>query len=161
MKVIKHVSGLKIFNMIQIEKITKQDNPTLAQIESLTNFLYTHLEQYGDSKADIQKAIQYALGVDDKPGGFILVAKNDSKAITGIVVVLNTLMQDFIPEHILVYIATDANLRGQGIGKQLMQDTIVNCSGSIALHVEPDNPAKILYEKLGFENKYLEMRLSK
>jgi hypothetical protein len=23
--------------------------------------------------------------------------------------------------------------------------------------VEPDNPAKILYEKLGFTNKYLEM----
>jgi ribosomal protein S18 acetylase RimI-like enzyme len=33
--------------------------------------------------------------------------------------------------------------------------------GNIALHVEPDNPAKGLYEKLGFTNKYLEMRLIK
>ncbi len=30
--------------------------------------------------------------------------------------------------------------------------------GDIALHVEPDNPARFLYEKYGFTNKYLEMR---
>jgi len=40
-----------------------------------------------------------------------------------------------------------------------MQHAINNTHGGIALHVEPDNPAKILYEKLGFTNKYLEMRL--
>lgn len=29
---------------------------------------------------------------------------------------------------------------------------------AICLHVEPDNPAKRLYEREGFTNKYLEMR---
>jgi len=33
--------------------------------------------------------------------------------------------------------------------------------GDIALHVEPDNPARHLYEKLGYSNKYLEMRYTK
>ena len=42
-----------------------------------------------------------------------------------------------------------------------MQTAIQMANGDIALHVEPDNPAKILYEKLGFTNKYLEMRLKK
>ena len=42
-----------------------------------------------------------------------------------------------------------------------MQIAIKTVEGAIALHVEPDNPAKFLYEKLGFTNKYLEMRLQK
>jgi ribosomal protein S18 acetylase RimI-like enzyme len=42
-----------------------------------------------------------------------------------------------------------------------MSTAIGMAEGDIALHVEPDNPAKILYEKLGFTSKYLEMRLKK
>ncbi len=49
----------------------------------------------------------------------------------------------------------------QGVGKQLMKTVIDATKGDIALHVEPDNPAKFLYEKFGFTNKYLEMRLKK
>jgi ribosomal protein S18 acetylase RimI-like enzyme len=42
-----------------------------------------------------------------------------------------------------------------------MEHIIEATEGDIALHVEPDNPARQLYEKYGFTNKYLEMRLSK
>ncbi|MCB0812573.1 MAG: GNAT family N-acetyltransferase, partial [Flavobacteriales bacterium] len=59
------------------------------------------------------------------------------------------------------YIAVDRSQRGQGVGKRLMQEAISTASGGIALHVEPENPAKLLYESLGFTNKYLEMRLAK
>ena len=70
-------------------------------------------------------------------------------------------MKGYIPENILVYIATHKEYRGQGIGKQLMMAAIEQVYGDIALHVEPDNPAKKLYEKLGFTNKYLEMRFTR
>jgi ribosomal protein S18 acetylase RimI-like enzyme len=70
-------------------------------------------------------------------------------------------MKDYIPENILVYIAVDNSQRGKGYGKNLMQKAIDYTSGSIALHVEPDNPAFHLYKKLGFTNKYLEMRLTR
>nr|NQU91450.1 GNAT family N-acetyltransferase [Bacteroidota bacterium] len=53
------------------------------------------------------------------------------------------------------------NHRGEGIGKLLMQKIIDLAEGSIALHVEPDNPARFLYEKVGFSSKYIEMRLRK
>ena len=85
----------------------------------------------------------------------------DNNAIVGAVILNNTGMGGFIPENILVYIAVDNSQRGKGYGKSLMQKAISVANGDIALHVEPNNPAKKLYEKLGFTNKYLEMRLIK
>ena len=70
-------------------------------------------------------------------------------------------MSGYIPENILVYIATHKDYRGKGLGKKLMQEAINFAKGDIALHVEANNPAKHLYEKLGFTAPYLEMRLKK
>lgn len=70
-------------------------------------------------------------------------------------------MSGYIPENILVYIATNKKFRGKGYGKKLMKKAIELCKGDIALHVEKNNPAKFLYEKLGFTTPYLEMRLKK
>ncbi len=133
---------------------------TIDQQENITAFLFKALEQYGDPKEDISKAIDYAMGKNNKPGGYVVEMK-DADKIIGAVVVNETGMEDYIPENILVYIAADPDYRGQGLGKKLMQKAIDQAQGAIALHVEPDNPAKFLYEKLGFTNKYLEMRLNK
>lgn len=151
----------KTIQMIQIEFRDQNKLPTTQEITQYTQFLFQHLEQYGDEEQAIRKALNYALAKEGKPGGFILVAKDSKNRIVGISVILDTQMEGFIPEHILVYIATDAQERGKGIGKQLMQALIAQTKGDIALHVEKDNPAKRLYEKLGFETKYLEMRLIK
>lgn len=124
--------------------------------EVIVNFLHQHLDEFGDNKLDIAKCLKY---VFDK-GGFMLVASLEG-AIVGAVVVNDTGMEGYIPEHILVYIAVHNNHRGIGLGKLLMQQAIDKAPGNIALHVEPDNPAVHLYKKLGFTNKYLEMRLNK
>ncbi len=126
----------------------------------LVDFLYKHLEKYGDPKQDILKAIDYAFALNEAYGGFVLEAV-EGTSIVGAVVVNKTGMKDYIPENILVYIAVDKSYRGKGIGKMLMQKAIDNAEGNIALHVEPDNPARFLYEKTGFTSKYLEMRLIK
>lgn len=126
--------------------------------ERIAAFLHIHLEQYGDSIADIMKCLDYAL--DQFRGGMIILSTENGE-ITGATVLNHTGMQGYIPENILVYIATHKEHRGRGLGKILMQEAIKQTRGSIALHVEPDNPARHLYEKLGFTNKYLEMRLHK
>lgn len=126
--------------------------------QTIANFLFTHLEQYGDKTEDILKCINYAM--NPNKGGTIIVGLEDAE-IVGVVILNNTGMEGFIPENILVYIAVDNSQRGKGFGKKLMQKAIDSVKGNIALHVEPDNPAKGLYEKLGFTNKYLEMRLTK
>lgn len=126
--------------------------------QTIINFLFTHLEQYGDMKEDISKCIDYVM--NPNKGGNIIIGTDENK-IVGITILNNTGMDGYIPENILVYIAVDNSQRGKGYGKKIMQKAIEVTEGSIALHVEPDNPAKILYEKLGFTNKYLEMRLNK
>lgn len=136
------------------------NKPTLAEKENIINFLFENLQEYGDPASDIEKAINYALKETPSFGGFVLAAYlND--LIVGAVVVNQTGMVDYIPENILVYIAIHHKHRGQGIGKKLVQQTIDVAEGNIALHVEPNNPAKHLYEKLGFNSKYLEMRFNK
>jgi len=128
--------------------------------DAIASFLFTALEQYGDKKEDIMKCLGYALSAEPGKGGLIAVSQ-DADQITGAVVINHTGMGGYIPENILVYIAVDTSQRGKGVGRHLMQAVIEGTSGDIALHVEPDNPAKRLYERLGFTNKYLEMRLHK
>jgi len=137
-----------------------ENNPTSFGRDDIADFLFNHLDQFGDKKEAILKCIAYAYS--DGPGqdGFILVAHSGGE-ILGVVIINKTNMSGYIPENILVYIAVHEKARGKGVGKALMKGIIDNTEGDIALHVEPENPAKFLYEKFGFTYKYLEMRLSK
>ncbi|HLW62622.1 MAG TPA: GNAT family N-acetyltransferase [Flavobacterium sp.] len=146
--------------MLKIKTYRQENKPNENEKETILNFLFKNLEQYGDPKQDIEKCMDYALQETPSFGGFILTALLDNNVV-GVLIVNETGMKGYIPENILVYIATDKNQRGKGIGKALMRQAIESANGNIALHVEPDNPAKILYEKLGFTSKYLEMRLTK
>lgn len=143
-----------------IEKSTQLDPRTR---EELAEFLYDHLDEYGDKKADILKSIDFAmqekgeLKSQSPLGGLLVIARKEDQ-IVGAVVINKTGMDGYIPENILVYIATHREYRGKGVGKELMKRTIAAVRGGIKLHVEPDNPARFLYEKVGFTSKYLEMR---
>lgn len=145
---------------VTIHTYTPNLRPSSGQFEQISTFLFKSLESYGDPLEDIQKAMTYALNLQDLPGqgGLVITAHGEDDAILGAVVINETGMSGYIPENILVYIAVDPDTRGMGLGKRLMETTLHTVQGGIALHVEPDNPARKLYEKLGFTNKYLEMR---
>lgn len=147
--------------MIHTQTYSRQALPSIEEEIKIVHFLHQHLENYGDPIADIQKCVDYALQRNDAPGGLLIASYDAWQNITGAVIINKTGMQGYIPENILVYIATHHEHRGKGIGKQLMTEAISQTDGDIALHVEPENPAKALYERLGFTNKYLEMRLKK
>ncbi len=146
--------------MVQIKVFNTENKPKLEEKKLLIDFLFYNLQEYGDPKSDIEKAMGYALEETVSFGGFIMVSYMGDKLV-GAVVVNQTGMKDYIPENILVYIATHKEYRGNGIGKELLQRVIDYADGSIALHVEPQNPARKLYEKLGFKSKYVEMRYKK
>lgn len=146
--------------MIKLETLSTIDSATYLQKNEIADFLFIHLGQYGDPKEDIMKCLDYALDQSMHAGGFVVMARENGK-ILGALIMNKTGMSGYIPENILVYIAVDAAQRGKGIGGKLIDMAIKMANGSIALHVEPDNPAKNLYERIGFTNKYLEMRLTK
>lgn len=146
--------------MIKLETLSTIDTATYLQKDEIADFLLLHLGQYGDPKEDIMKCLDYALDQSMHAGGFVVMAREEGKLL-GALIMNKTGMSGYIPENILVYIAVDASQRGKGIGGKLMEMAIKMANGSIALHVEPENPAKKLYERIGFTNKYLEMRLTK
>ena len=139
---------------------TPVDKLTSIERIGVANFLYEHLGKYGDELKDIKHCLDYAMKEESSQGGFVITCL-DGRSIVGVVVINETGMTGYIPDNILVYIATHKKYRGRGIGKTLMQNALKYSKGDMALHVEPDNPAKSLYEKLGFSNKYLEMRYNR
>jgi ribosomal-protein-alanine N-acetyltransferase len=134
--------------------------PSDDKISHFVSFLHNHLDQFGDSQSDIREAIDYAFSEESGKGGFILAGYLEDELVC-CVVMNKTGMKGYIPENILVYIATHRDHRGKGIGKLMLDEAISEADGNIALHVEHDNPARHLYAKTGFTNKYLEMRFQK
>ncbi len=142
-------------------KFFDPSNPiTKEERKEIIDFLHTHLDQFRDTSEAIGKAVSYALAESGRPGGFVLQGKQGDETV-GVVVINKTGMEGYIPENILVYIAVDQKFRGKGYGRELMNKAIDLAEGDVKLHVEHDNPARFLYQKLGFTNKYMEMRLAK
>ncbi|MGM0612851.1 MAG: GNAT family N-acetyltransferase [Bacteroidota bacterium] len=148
--------------MLKIELIKKEedfDNLSISR-EDYVDFLYNHLDKFGDPKSAINKCLDFAFEKNGGLGGFMLAAFDDDKLV-GALVMNNTGMSEFIPENILVYVAVHESMRGKGFGKQIVEKAINMADGNVKLHVEYENPAKRLYERVGFQSKYAEMRYDK
>ena len=138
-------------------KIQIQQGNEIRQerIEEYVSFLHEHLGEFRDEKSSITACFEYL--VSDGKGGHLVTAEVGGD-LAGLTAILETHMSKFIPENFLVYIAVSPDFRGKGIGKKILDTAKAGIKGSIALHVEPENPARKLYEREGFTNKYLEMR---
>ncbi|WP_439182824.1 GNAT family N-acetyltransferase [Carboxylicivirga taeanensis] len=145
--------------MLEIHKYTSNDDFKTITRDEYVDFLFTHLGEYGDPKADINKCLDYAFSTEKSEGGFALAAFHENRLV-GALVMNHTGMSGYIPDNILVYVAVDKQYRGKGFGQQIIETAFSHCKGDIKLHVEYDNPAKRLYERIGFQSKYAEMRFT-
>ncbi len=146
--------------MFEIKKINNENDFNEITRKEFINFLFVHLDRFGDPAKDIEKCLDYAFSDNPSEGGFALAAFNDNKLV-GALILNRTGMSGYIPENILVYVAVDAECRGKGFGKKIVDRCIQEADGNVKLHVEYDNPAKRLYERIGFKSKYAEMRFDK
>ncbi|MCF8332375.1 MAG: GNAT family N-acetyltransferase [Bacteroidales bacterium] len=148
--------------MLKIEVIKKEEdfNNLPVNRDEYVDFLYKHLDNFGDEKSAINKCLDFAFEKNGGLGGFMLAAFDDQKLV-GALVMNNTGMSEFIPENILVYVAVHESMRGKGFGREIVEKAINMADGNVKLHVEYENPAKRLYERIGFKSKYAEMRFDK
>lgn len=147
--------------MIELVVINnEEDYVKVMSKANIIDFLYEHLDRFGDSRQAIGSCLDYAMSAESGKGGYILLALSGTE-IAGAVVMIKTGMQLYIPEYFLVYIAVHTNHRNKGLGGKLLKKVKAETDGNIALHVEYDNPARRLYERSGFKSKYAEMRYNK
>ena len=144
-------------NTLEIKEIRHPSDLGELTKDHIIDFLYEHLGRFGDSKSAIGKAIDYAFSEAEGKGGFLLTAYYENK-LTGVLVMNETGMSEYVPENILVYVAVDAKYRGKGFGRQIVEKSFEIARGDVKLHVEYENPAKRLYERVGMKTKYAEMR---
>lgn len=139
--------------------VLNEDFPAWASRENVVDFFHETMKPYHDSTEDVARALDYALVPETGQGGFVMLA-HEGEDLLGALCMLKTGMGGYIPENILLFVAVLPETRGQGIGGRLVRHCLAQVEGDVKLHVEYDNPAKRLYERLGFSTKYAEMRWS-
>ncbi|MEZ5063660.1 MAG: GNAT family N-acetyltransferase [bacterium] len=135
---------------------TEEDLPSQISIGRLATFLHEVMTPFEDSMDATERGITDAL---TKDGGFVVLARHE-KELLGALVMVPTEMAGYVPENLLLFVGVSPKARNRGIGGRVCRHAIRECQGAVKLHVEPDNPAARLYERLGFRSKYLDMRLS-
>lgn len=143
---------------IEFVKLTADHGwPNWCSRNELVEFLHETMKPYQDSPEDISAAVDYAFSEEAYAGGFVMLASLEGM-LAGALVMLNSGMGGYIPENILLFVSINPDMRGKGIGGRLINHCIANCEGDVKLHVDFDNPAKRLYERIGFRHQYDEMR---
>ncbi|MBN2242134.1 MAG: GNAT family N-acetyltransferase [Acidobacteria bacterium] len=129
-------------------------------MEKLVDFLHESLKPYEDNPKDIAQGIRDAFSGAGREGGFLLIAEHRGR-IVGALVMQKTGMKGYVPENLLLFVAVAPDQRGKGLGRKLVEEAVHSADGNVKLHVEYDNPARRLYERVGFTSKYAEMRYVK
>ena len=136
------------------------DLPAWTDREGLVRFFHDHMKPYEDEIRDIEAALDYAFSDSDRAGGFLVLAEAEEE-LAGALLMLRTGMSGYVPSHILLFVGVRDDLRGRGLGGEIIDRALAECDGNVKLHVEYENPAKRLYERIGFTSKYAEMRLER
>jgi phosphosulfolactate synthase (CoM biosynthesis protein A) len=126
---------------------------------SLVAFICSHTPN--TNKKDVIEALDYALKEKPSFGGFILAMKKDHAFIASIVV-NNTGMQGYKPGNIFVYVTIHEDYQNdEQVLKEIMCKALDMSNGDVALNIDPKSPVIQFYQKLGFTQRTLELRLNK
>jgi ribosomal protein S18 acetylase RimI-like enzyme len=140
----------------RIRVVETVDGMKSPSVDELAEFLHENMKPYEDTVPDVKRGILDAL---ERDTGFVVIAEEEKDSrLLGALVMVPTLAKGYMPSNMLLFVGVHPDTRGRGIGGALCREGLSRCEGGVKLHVEYDNPAKRLYERLGFTTKYAEMR---
>lgn len=143
---------------VELVRVDREDGlPAWATRAQLETFLHEYMKPWQDPLDQVRRAMDDCWSPQPGRGGFMILAARDG-VLAGVCVMLRTGMGGYVPEWLLLMISVDPALRGQGVGEQVARRALAEAGGAVKLHVEHENPARHLYERLGFHSKYAEMR---
>ena len=125
----------------------------------LINFIRENSENKEVSAQMVREAVDYAIKEIPSFGGFILTAQKNDK-MAGAIVVNKTGLNGGNPKHRVIYLSIADEFRKEDIGSELIKKAVHFAKGDISLRVDFGSDAVELYKSLGFQPKYVEMRLS-
>ncbi len=138
----------------------REQLPEWASWNKMVMYFHETMKPYEDPPDQVEAALHYAFTPGEGQGGFLELVRLDGELV-GACLMLRTGMKGYIPEWILLMVTVDPSTRGKGIGGKLIRKCLDQADGNVKLHVEYDNPAKRLYERIGFTSKYADMRYTK
>ncbi len=126
---------------------------------ALVEFICQHTPS--TDKKDVVEALDYALKEKPSFGGFILAIKK-GRAFIASIVVNNTGMQGYKPGNIFVYVTVHKDYeQDEEVLTEIMCKALDMSNGDVALHIDPQSPVIQFYQKLGFTQRTLELRMNK
>lgn len=140
--------------------VTAYENVSTLLVNKIVNFIYRNQIETKDNIEAILKSVEYSLSPYKYQGGFILLLQNNN-AIIGAVVVNKTNMDGYRPRNLLTHIAFEPINTQRDIDKKLIKKAVELSMGDLAYSVSIDSPLINLFEEVGFEKNYFEMRLKK
>ena len=113
------------------------------------------------SARQVGEALDYALKRKPSFGGYILSSRMGGKPIAALVV-NRTGMKGYSPSHLVVFSVMDPDHdQAEAALLQLIEKAIGLTRGDLALQVSPDSSFMPLYQELGFQPRYLQLKLEK
>lgn len=139
---------------------TVTDLPNWLDFSDIILFIEDHMVPFNDPTETIVSALDYAFSSHSHGGGFALLAVLD-KTLVGAAICVRMDKVEFVPANLLTYLCVHSKHRRKGLGTKLLKQVIEKTEGNIKTHMHASNPALKLFQKMGFDIRYLEMRLEK